>query len=348
MKTEASLDALVDVLLAHVEPVATELIQDPEDTIEAIFPPVRIRALPDAWTSDECSCDGFYAADIDPLRPWIVFDSSVTPRRRAHTLLHELGHHLVATECCELLEDLDRIAGDEGNVQSWEERLCHRFAARLLIPDALVDEVVGDATSFRPEMVGELVSRGNASWESSAWRIGERLPPQTWIVLLREPGFIAFCAGSFRRGESYWHRGSRVQPGGALSLAFGANQRARPDVFRYEMAYPVNCYTDSLKVHDELVVAMMSTHPSVRRVGQAFPREEPEPLWKVRDEVCPECGEEFAAGWCDACSRRRCQECGWCGCWVTSEMRTCEGCWLERPAHAFSASGYCLEECDPP
>ena len=189
MKTEASLDALVDVLLAHVEPVATELVEDPEATIEAIFPPVRIRALPDAWTSDECSCDGFYAADIDPLRPWIVFDSSVTPRRRAHTLLHELGHHLVATECCELLEDLDRIAGDEGNVQSWEERLCHRFAARLLIPDALLDEVVGDATSFRPEMVGELVSRGNASWESSAWRIGERLPPQTWIVLLREPGF---------------------------------------------------------------------------------------------------------------------------------------------------------------
>lgn len=347
MRTEPKLDSLADALLAHVQPVATELVEDPVTTIEVLFGPVRVCALPQAWTSDECSCDGYYDTHVDPERPWILYDSSVTPKRRAHTLLHEFGHHLLATECCELLDGLDELAGDDGDSQAWEERLCHRFAARLLIPDELLDAVVCDDAVIRPAMVRQLFERGNASWEASALRLSERLPQQACIVLMRQPGFVAFSAGHVGSGVVPWYRGSRVQPDGALSRAFNLDQRARPDTFRYGQAYAANCYADTLRVRDGLVVAVLSTQPSIRRPGQAIARDEPEPLWKMRDELCPRCGEEFTRGWCDVCSRRQCHLCNWCGCWQESEQRVCKGCWTKRPAGAFAANGLCLDQCAP-
>ncbi len=347
MTREGGLDWLVDVLLGYVDPISAELVSEPVATIEDWFQPLKTKSLLDsAWSSDKCSCDGYYDTHIDPERPWIIFDGAVTPRRRAHTLLHELGHHLCQTECSEVLEGLDDLAGDDGDPQEWEERVCHRFASRLLVPDSLLDTVVG-TNPINPSMVRDLVEQGAASWESSAVRLAEKLTSQAWIVLLRSPGVVGFCAHSGLSGSAGWYRGSKLDPSGALAKSFAMDQTAQKDVYRFDQSYAIACFADTLRISDRLVVAVLSVLPSVKRLDTMFGLEEPDPLWKTRETICERCGEEFRKGWCETCTRRKCLECGGCGCSVAASERLCEGCWIQRPAELFSDQGLCREVCDP-
>ncbi len=99
-------------------------------------------------------------------QPVIGLNSRDYPQRRRFTWAHELGHHLMHTSISVLMLEDHRD-------RSPEERRCSRFAAELLMPRALIRQLV---TTFpahplrRIQMVSEVfdVSR----WASRR-RLGE-------------------------------------------------------------------------------------------------------------------------------------------------------------------------------
>src|SRR5438128_1023017 len=163
-------------LLAAVPPdVRADLTEeDPAAAIEVHFPPVRIKALPVAHLGDDCSTDGFYDSEIEPGRPWILYADDASPERVRFTLLHELGHHLLATSATHLLDDIDRIGHSPEGAKRTEELVCHAFAGNLLVPEALVDSIMaGD--QLVPQHVVELHAQSWGSWEAVSVRASERI-----------------------------------------------------------------------------------------------------------------------------------------------------------------------------
>lgn len=323
------IDAATASLLDAVEPaIRGDLATDPASTIPAHFGPVGLRPLPSgSFPSNECSCDGYYEALLDPRQPWILYDSLVSAERRSFTLLHELGHHLLGSRVPELLDLIDEIAGPHGDPAAVEELLCHRLAGRLLTPNALLDQVVGSEVP-RPAHLLELKDKGHASWEAAAVRLAERISGPGAVVLLREQGLVSFAAAS--NGSRFgWARNSRLRSGGPLSRAFSVDSRAKEDRYRWGLAYEEELFCDTVKVHGGLVVAVMSRHRSTR--GLSF-LQEVEPTWKRRLEFCIACNGERIVGWCDKCKGRFCRDCDRCGCYrPVATNRHCEGCGLIKP-----------------
>src|ERR1700724_3309022 len=79
------------------------IAEDPLTALEVHFAPLRVRALPVARMGDDCSVDGYYESYVDPARPCILYSADASPARVRFTLLHELGHHLIATSAAHLL-----------------------------------------------------------------------------------------------------------------------------------------------------------------------------------------------------------------------------------------------------
>lgn len=98
----ASLNSITAALLAHVGPDAEADLQteDPCAAVELYFGPIGFQALPSRQLADnDCSTDGYYDPHLDPTLPWIIYADDVHERRVRFTVLHELGHHLLADRC---------------------------------------------------------------------------------------------------------------------------------------------------------------------------------------------------------------------------------------------------------
>ncbi len=300
-----------------------------EDTVTAVelhFPEVEVRPLLSGLhPSDECSVDGFYDANLSPPRRFIFVVPSVSEARRRFTILHELGHHLLQTSAAHFLDAIDAAAVGGQTPMSIEESVCHRFAARILVPDGTLDEVVD--LPLRPAGVVSAHNVANASWEAVAIRVSERLQSAGAIVLLREERTVSFCA-SARLSPAWWPRGSATDPKGALIRAFDRDQRARKDTYRYGLSFARELYCDTLRVHDHLAIGVMSDRPSD---GSFDILVDPEPSWRRRMEFCEWCEGERTVGWCDRCRGRLCRDCGRCGCKSPVRNPVCPKCFLENP-----------------
>lgn len=141
-------DEGVDMLIEVVRDVRDRLQSDAIRTVLDHFGvPVRLR--PDSVVAGCCTVAGTYFHDP----PRIAVAVSPTPRRIAFTVLHELAHHLIRRSYA--FTSLARSPEKE-------ERVCDRFAAEILVPAALVSEVV---TSGQPKAVelAELYRRSRGS-----------------------------------------------------------------------------------------------------------------------------------------------------------------------------------------
>jgi hypothetical protein len=326
--------------VATVATVANELValleedarrdlaeEDAAIAIEVHFPPVEVVALP--WRDlegDACSTDGYYEAFLDPTTPRIVFADDVTPARARFTLLHELGHHLLATAGAHLLDDIDRIGGSSEGATRTEELVCHDFAGTLLVPDDLMAQVVGDGR-LAPRHVRELKERTSASWEAVAVRASARIAGAGAVVLVREAGRVSFCSA---RGleHSWWPRGSALDPNGPMFRALESGATARTDTYRWGLGYARSLFCDAAPIRDDLAVAVLSTRPSD---GHFEILQDPDPVWKDHVQYCEWCNEERTDGWCDRCKGRYCGECGRCGCTKPRVNPVCTGCGLRKP-----------------
>mgnify|MGYP000844860833 FL=1 len=337
-----TIESVVSRLVGHVEHCIEDLSsEDPAAAVELYFEPVRVRSLPAAdLAGGECSIDGFYETNVDPTRPWILYADDVNPARARFTILHELGHHLLMTAAADLLDSIDQIGGSTVAASRVEESVCHGFAGRVLIPQHMVDSTV-DPAALRAEQVIALKEASHASWEAAAIRAVDAAATKAAVVLVREPGVVAFAATSSRMVGRGWTRGSAVQRDGALARALiSESQRAIKDVFRWDLPFAEQLYCDTVRIHEHLALAVLTERPSDGRFDIL---EEVEPAWRDREEFCSRCGEERNDGWCELCRGRRCWSCGSCGCDRPLEHPLCPSCFLR---NAFNAGSSVCRDCE--
>lgn len=312
MTRHRELQEIADALITHVPDVTrTDLSrEDPIVAFEVHFPDVRLRALPSSdFRNSECSTDGYYETNLVE-RPWILYAADVSASRARFTLLHELAHHLLQTACAHLLDGIDQLGRSAAEAAKIEEAVCHRFAGGILLPTDLVTEVLGE-DQLRPHHIVDLHEQSEASWEAVAIRAVDSHAGKAAVVLVREHGRIAFCAASPKLRWNWWPRGSTVPVGGPLSKAFSQRQRALPETYRAELPAAERMYCDTIPVHAQLAIAVLSDKPSD---GHFDILEAPAPAWQEREEFCEWDGAERNVGWCDLCKGRLCSDCGRCGC----------------------------------
>ncbi len=111
--------------------------------------------------------DGAY----DPEHRVVLINSQVRPERQRFTLAHEISHALLLGDD-DLLSDLhDAFEGER--LEQVIETLCNVGAAALLMPEALVDEVMA---RFGPtgRALAELSRRADVSASSALYALAER------------------------------------------------------------------------------------------------------------------------------------------------------------------------------
>lgn len=339
-----TLGSICSALLEHLpEAIRADLrSEDPTIAVELYFGPIGFQPLPSSRVATgQCNTDGYYDSDIDPAQPWIVYAADVHEARVRFTILHELGHHLLVTVAAQLLDDIDVVgAATRVGASQTEEAVCHRFAGRLLVPDELLAEAIGN-DRIVPEHVVAVHERSSASWEAVAVRVAEAMTTPGAVVLMRDAEEVAFCAGSSRLNSAWWPRGSHIDPNGPLARGLRLRQRAEPEQYRYGLGYARAMFCDTLPVHDGLAVGVLSEKPSD---GSLSIIEEPEPAWRERIEFCEwHPGVERDVGWCDRCKGRRCPECGRCGCSHPVQNPLCPECGLRKP---FRSDATMCRDCE--
>jgi hypothetical protein len=337
-----TIESVIGALVEYVAPCAEDLArEDPAAAVEIYFEPVKVRSLPAAELSPgDCSIDGFYETNLDPRRPWILYADDVNPARARFTILHELGHHLLATAVSELLDDLDVIGGSALGAIRAEESVCHGFAGRVLIPQHAVDSAL-EPTALRTGQIVALKESSNASWEAVAVRAAEAATSKAAVLLIRTPGEVSFAATSSRIARRRWPRGSAVNSGGPLARALDTDrQHAIKDIFRWDLPYAEQLYCDTVRIHEHLALAVLTQRPSDGRFDIL---EAIEPAWKDKEEFCHRCGEERNIGWCELCSGRRCWSCGSCGCDQPIQHPLCPRCFLR---NAFNPGSLICCDCE--
>ncbi len=337
----AATDALVAWMLEVVDGADLPgVVANPETAIPRAFPPARVVALAPGTDlgSDACSCDGHYDDLIVPGIPHLLYSIDRAPRRARFTLLHELGHLVIRHLEPAMLDLIDETAGRRGDPEVLEERACHAFAGRLLVPDSELDEVIGDRPP-NPDHIIELHMHGRASWEAAAIRYAERLRGSAAVVVVRRAGVVGFSASSPGL-TSWWPRGSAFDPGGPLIHATDRPARSQPDTFRYELPGALKLWCDVRQAWLGLGVAVMTDRPSDRRPN----------LLPATDEewgrlYCLRCGELREGEWCFECRGARCNDCGACGCYRRPPERLCELCGLLKGIGTFGEGADVCVDC---
>ncbi|WP_442880755.1 ImmA/IrrE family metallo-endopeptidase [Aeromicrobium sp.] len=174
-----TLDECAELALAIVDPGTREHFA--LDPLTALRDELHIVAKPAehlvALRSGGGACDGTSFLD-DGV---ILYAPSLNSRRQNFTLGHELGHWLV-----EQLDDvLDWIA-DQRDPSAVVESVCDRIAQRLLLPEELIDSVVGNGP-VRARHVVELFDASLASHPVCAIGLARRLPCLGSVAII-DPG----------------------------------------------------------------------------------------------------------------------------------------------------------------
>lgn len=323
-----SIDSIASDLLSFIsEDILNDLrSQDPVVAVAIHFSPVTLHALGDKRPLEgNCSTDGYYDPFVDPDCPRIFFANDVNERRARFTILHELGHHLLQTIACHLLDDIDQLCSSPEEVISTEEFVCHNFAGRILVPEELLNETIGRG-QVRPEHLHEIHQHASASWEAVAIRIAGRMRHPGAIVLMRDETSVSFCAPSPMMGWLGWRRGSRVESNGPLSRAILDDQSNEVDTYRYGLSYTQSMACESVKIREGFGIAVLSELPSSRGTTVN------ESTWEPTVQFCKSCIiVERNVGWCENCRGQRCPDCDECGCTVQVNNPVCRSCRMYKP-----------------
>lgn len=288
-----------------------------------------------------CSIDGRY--DRDAGRVEVVDRSS--GRRMSFTLLHELGHHLLQTDddCVGHLLEVR-----QARQHAAEEDIADAFAAEILIPSAVADEVLGDSI-IRASRVAALFERCPASRSACAVRAAHACRGNGYVMV--SAGAEVIHAATFGDRWQYpIRRGTRQPDTSAIVMA---SQRAsyrsqgRPH-FPSGATTPTDYNLDAVTI-DGFTFAIFSDKPFTNEWETPAPRQrEPQEGPEVTCTDCCEIGPSWRR--CERCDAYACAACGSCPKCSFKKAKVkdklCPGCFQTRPIASFpDGAELCTDFC---
>jgi hypothetical protein len=306
------------------------------------WPDIQVELAPESAAAGSCSIAGRYDDETDP--PTLIVGAAKSYRRRGFTALHEFGHHLQRTNL-ELGQRLFVGQDSEG----LEEAACDEFAARVLLPDDLLAEAIGERGPTASDVV-DLYATSQASREACCVRAANQLQGAGAVLLLDSMGTVLFAAP---RGMVPPARGSDQ----AKTPLIEAALRQRTDVQRDEtfIAYRDGGTSEHLYGQaawcddDEYLIAVVASD-NVPWMPLALPRSGTRrsrygSWWTCETDAC---GETFKVTEppCGRCDQPKCEH-GHCGCTAARSQRDriCTQCYLTLPPRSFDGDSLICRDC---
>jgi hypothetical protein len=291
---------------------------------------------------DKSRDDGGLCDGVSFLGDGVILYRATGNRRENFTLAHELGHYLV-----------DETPGvydwlwEQAEPGKMLETVCDRIAQELLLPDALVVEIVVRGP-IRARHVGELFGATKASHPACGIALARRLPKLGAVIIIDKSSSSVEYASVRPDPDEGWptvfpwpgqavppeHPLRRLQPGAEMTRRsfWQTPWRTRQDYYIDAVAdvrrvtavlsdtdvwESETLHIDSPREYDQRPVG------EIRCCGQTR---------TVRGYPCQVCGEPF----CPECQRCRCDR-------RREKEGTCSGCYLNFQQHLL-VDGKC-DEC---
>lgn len=280
-------------------------------------------------------CDGMSFLD-DGV---ILYAPTPNSRRQNFTLAHELGHWIVEHD-----EGLFDWIADQSDPPALLESVCDQIAQRLLLPEALTNEVVG-TDLVRAHHVQDLFDNSQASYQACAIAVARRIRGLGAVVLIdRFDGQVAHASIQPEPDDGwpvvYPWRGQLLQDAHPLRTLVPGATITRRISWRDSFGRTEDFYADAV-ADDRRVIAVLAGH-DIWKVDPGYmiqPRDfDARPLLTVyccgqsrtfRGYPCPTCGQ----GFCPACKNCQCDR-------AAKTEETCTGCFMLFQRHLL-VDGLC-------
>jgi hypothetical protein len=231
-----------------------------------------------------------------------------TPSRRENfTLMHELAHHLVASN----IECLSWLA-DQPEPFRMLEQLCDQIAAELLVQPHEITAALDDGPPDADAVVA-LFEATEASRSACAIAVARKLPCAGFVVLVEEGSDEVFFAARARDTRPYaWH-------GDRLPAAHALRQDPPPARALAWWPYPTGSvrreYFMSATTHLGWVFAVFAENNLFGVPGFHIPQTIEADRSYDGEITCP-CGYRGKTRWwpCNNCDVSQCPRCGECDC----------------------------------
>lgn len=303
------------------------------------WPDVQVRLVDEtSSTAGGCSVAGSYNDETQP--PTLCVAVSASPGRRQFTALHELGHHLQNTDT-DLGTRILMAADDR-----FEDDACDLFAARVLLPDAVVSGCFGDQTPTAGDIVA-LYRKSSASRAACVVRAAEHLASFGAVVLYDADGAVSFATA---KGIYPPARGSDQSQTALVAAALrdpwradGAAFTADSTTIRYRSGHSSDpLYGQAAWCDGYLIAVLVTDHAPWQTFSP--PRPGVPAQRQPTEAECEVCGNLFeVTGLCATCNEPRCPS-GHCTCTLKRERR-CEHCMLTYGLAMFPAGGTVCRDC---
>lgn len=326
---QALVVALADDLTeAHRHALATE----PAASIEHAYGVQVTYHLPSRQAG--CSIDGIYR----PHPPRISVAQTIRSRE-TFSLLHELAHHL-QRHSYTVMRALQQSKTAHAR-KALEEDVCDAFAAEILLPPTLVDEVL-DGGEVSAQALATLAGRSQASRAACCVRLAQRLRGDGYVVLAAVDGSLQFCAAAGDAPRVARNAAQAEQT--ALTRAASSGRARELDRLTHRSGWQTPAmFTDAVRDGDSVYAIYQTDSPSWA-VGP-IPSDQQFALPPQR--TCEYCGTDHhsRAAACHQCGVPACPHCHRCACQPQVTVYICQGCWLQKPAAEFPTERPLCTDC---
>lgn len=341
-RTSATVQAQVAAMLDLVErihPGSLDRLRVDALAELATWPEIQLNSVAEVEPSDDgCSVAGSYDDDLVP--PEVRIALALSLGRRQFTGLHEYGHHLQQTDI-----DLGKaVVGASGD--RFEDDACDSFAARVLLPDDVVDGYFGPRTPTPGDIVA-LYKASSASRAACIVRAAERLTGFGAVVLYDRAGVVSFAAAI---GSVFPPARGSDQSGTALVAAAlrdpyradGAAFTVDRTTIRYRRGRDSDpLYGQAAWCDGYLIAVLVDSYAPWQQFS--LPRQNI-PVSRPKTAECEVCTAEFeVSDTCRTCAEPSCPS-GHCACTHKRERR-CARCTFPWGPHRFPCGGTICEDC---
>lgn len=278
-------------------------------------------------------CDGLSFAENNT----VMYAPTPGSKKENFPLLHEVGHILVDRDEAALIWLADRADPD---VEL--ERLCEEIAADLVVPEGMLDDLVGTGP-ITGEDLKALVAQSAASGPACAIALSYRLSSGAVVIIDRANARVIHSA---LRGEDlkvYPWKHRDVPLGHPLLALEPGDTTTRKTHWTDEWERRQDYYVSAVAT-EKRVYAVFSTSDlwgvDPFHGGQTPPAKSAAPRLGIRCQ-CGYVGK--AMGWpCDKCKRQYCPRCGECDCQRRDRAQgTCTSCFCKAPDLKDGVCGGC-------